>query len=292
MPHRKATPVTPSRATPVVSVAPSVRHPRAGRGHPGVWHGLTCWPWEAAWNADRRAPSRFARNGPQRESLAGTLRPQFRHCQQVGSHTAGPRPSSADRGAVAELSWRSSAAPTAGIEGPESKSHPGGMPSSRILRRKTTARRQRDPACAKMRRPAPRRGAWDAWAMITGGFAAFNHRQVSGNPPGSAKTPAGLERQQPKVPVLLYSFPALPQETDSRAEAQGRGGIPRRPCASARDRFFYRPSREANEGQRNVGQRNGDKGIRNGGGQPAPVLFPCPTLLCPSSAHLAVGCPN
>jgi hypothetical protein len=208
---------------------------------------------------------------------------------------AGPRPSSADRGAVAEISRRSSAAPTAGIEDREFKSHPGGMPGRRILRRKTTARRQGDPACAKMRRLAPRRVAWDAWAMIAGGFAALNHRQVSGNPPGSAKSPAGLERQQPNVPVILDSFPALQQETECRAETQRRGGISQRLCASARDRLFFRPEGQANVGQRNVGQGNGDKGIRTKesgtmeGSLRRFFSFPCPTFLCPSAAHLAVG---
>ena len=198
---------------------------------------------------------------------------------------------SADRGAVAEISRRSSAAPTAGIEDRASKSHPGGMPDRRLLRRKTTARRQGDPACAKMRRLAPRRGAWDAWAMITGGFAALNHRLISGNPPGSAKSPAGLERQPPNVPVILYSFPALQQETECLAETQGRGGISRRLCASARDRLFS----SVHRGKRMWGRGTVDQGMgtrESGTVEGSRYRFfssPCPAFLCPSSAHLAVG---
>ena len=108
---------------------------------------------------------------------------------------------------------------------------------------------------------------------------------ISGNPPGSAKSPAGLERQPPNVPVILYSFPALQQETDTRrrtetrAETQGRARDSSAVLRSLRETV----SSSVHQGKRMcsremLGNGMGDKGIRNGGGQPALVLFhPCPS---------------
>ena len=83
-------------------------------------------------------------------------------------------------------------------------------------------------------------------------------------PPAGLWEPSGFgkEARRTRTPTAerpgnLVLVPRPPAGNGMCAETQGRGGISRRLCASARDRFFFRPEGRANVGQRNVGQGNG-----------------------------------